>query len=107
MPSTFVPSNCSTFTMDAVVYNPIAGRVDLPSSGPGGVFERFEGSGGMQSMPLIITSTLANGNVVMQCPIGMTSITIAGIAYVPDGTRQITVPAAAATAFLEQFKYGL
>lgn len=107
MPSSFVPSNCSTFTMDATVYNPVAGRVDLPASGPGGTYEKFEGAGGMQTLPWVVSSTLANGDVVIQCPPGMTSITIAAAAYIPDGLRRIVVPAAPATVFMEQLKYGL
>lgn len=57
------------------------------------------------SRPSVVRS-LANGDVVIQLPKGLlTSITISGTAYTPDGNSQITVPAVPATAFLESVKY--
>lgn len=57
------------------------------------------------SRPKVVRS-LPNGDVVIQLPVGLlTSITISGTAYTPDAAHQITVPAAAATAFLESIKY--
>lgn len=53
-----------------------------------------------------LVKTASNGDTTIQLPKGLlTSITISGVAYTPDGNSQIVVPAAVATAFLESIKY--
>lgn len=53
-----------------------------------------------------LVKTAVNGDMTIQLPKGvLTSITIAGQVYTPDGNSQIVVPAAAGTAFLESVKY--
>jgi hypothetical protein len=47
----------------------------------------------------------ANGDVVILLPSVVTSVTIGGTIYTPNASNEITVPAAAATTFLEGFKY--
>lgn len=57
------------------------------------------------SRPFLV-KTASNGDITIQLPKGLlTSITIAGQAYTPDGNSQIVVPAVAGTAFLEGVKY--
>lgn len=56
-----------------------------------------------QNQPAFVIAA-ANGNVTIKLRPSITSITIGGVAYVPDGSNNIVVPAAAASAFLRSIR---
>lgn len=103
MPSLKLPSNVTSITVNGTAKVPSAGRVDLT----GAEFATLTGAGGIATKPYLVTTDLTTGAVTIKFPSIVSSITIGGVAYVPDGSGHIVVPAAAATDFLNQNKYAL
>jgi hypothetical protein len=103
MPSMFLPSNVTSVTLTEVAYVPSGGRVTVPGTD----YETYTGAGGILSAPYLVSTNLTTGATTIKMPSNCTSITIGGVAYVPDGSGNIVVPAAEASNFLEQQKYGL
>lgn len=93
-----VPSNVTSITVSGTVHTPSAGRITPASDALSTVLNHWH------SRPKLRRS-LTNGDVVIVMPSIVTSITIGGTVYSPNGSGEITVPAAVATAFLEDIKY--
>lgn len=100
MPSVKQPSNVSSVTVSGNVLAPTGGRVIPASDALSTILShhttrpRFK-----QSAP--------NGDITINFPSIVTSITMGGIVYNPNGSGDITVPAAVGTAYLEELKYSL
>lgn len=103
MPSMFMPSNCSSITLSAVVYPAVGGRAVVP--GPD--YEAMTGAGGIASAPDLVSADLVTGATTIKMPPNCSSVTINAIPYVPDGNGNIVVPAPAASQYLEELKYAL
>lgn len=92
-----VPSSVSSITVSGSSLTPDAsGRISTTSDADIAALLKVK--------PKVVYSK-SNGDVVIQLPLAISSITMSGSTYTPDASGQITVPAAAATAYLQEAKY--
>lgn len=103
MPSMLLPTNVSSITVNGDAKVPSGGRIDLTAA----EFATLTGAGGIATKPFLVKAALVGGDTTIRFPSIVTSVTINAVAYVPDGSGDIVVPAAAASNFLEQNKYAL
>lgn len=95
-----VPSNVTSLTVSGTVHTPsgannsITPATDLLAT----ALNHWD------SRPKL-RKTAANGDVTIVLSSVITSITIAGTTYTPNAAGEITVPAAAATSFLQSTIY--
>lgn len=98
MPVVRFPGNVTAITIDGVALVPDAnGDVTVASVATTTALIP-------QQNQEYVVSIAANGDVTMRMPASVTSITIGGVAYVPDGSQLITVPAAPASLFMRSLK---
>lgn len=95
-----LPSNVTSITVSGTVHTPsgannsITPATDVLAT----VLNHWD------SRPKL-RKTAANGDITLVLPSVISSITIAGTVYSPNAAGEITVPAAAATSFLQSSKY--
>jgi hypothetical protein len=100
MPSVKLPANVGSITVAGSALTPTNGRVAPASDINSTILTHHT------TRPSLVR-TAANGDTVLKFPSIVTSVTIGGNVYTPNGSNEITVPAAAATAYLEELKYAI
>jgi hypothetical protein len=98
MASVKVPSKVSSITVAGSTLTPVANRV-TPASDTNATTLLHP-----TTRPKF-KSSAANGDITINFPSIVTSITIDGVVYTPNGSGDITVPAAVGTAYLQELKH--
>lgn len=98
MPSIKQPSNVSSITVAGTALVPSGGRVTPASDTNTTLLSHHT------TKPSLVR-TATNGDITIKFPLIVTSITIGGSVYTPNGSGEITVPAVAGTSYLEELKY--
>lgn len=98
MPSVKVPSNVSSITVAGSVLTPSGSKV-VPASDTNATTLLHP-----TTRPKF-KSAAANGDITINFPSIVTSVTIGGTVYTPNGSGDITVPAAVGTAYLQELKH--
>jgi len=100
-----VPDNVTSITLGGVVSVPdVFHEVDCTDAQAAQIVPQ-------QFQPKLIIADQANGNVTVQLPALITSISFAAVAYEGDGQNRVVLPPLVATQFLgaeswHPFKYG-
>lgn len=98
MPSVKQPSNVSSITIAGSALTPTGGKVAPASELNATIL------GHHTTRPSLVR-TAANGDITLKFPSIVTSVTIGGQAYTPNGSGEVTVPAAVGTTYLHELKH--
>jgi len=98
MPSVKQPSNVGSITVAGTALTPAGGKVTPASDAHSTILAHHT------TRPRF-KQAAANGDITISLPSIVTSITLGGTVYTPNGSGDITVPAAVGTAYLNELKY--
>lgn len=98
MPAVKVPSNVSSITVSGTVHTPSGNSITPVTDTLATALNHWD------SRPKL-RKTAANGDITIVLHGVISSITVGGVVYTPNAASEITVPAAVATAFLQDSKY--
>lgn len=98
MPSVKQPSNVGSITVSGSALVPSSGKVTPASDANATIL------GHHTTRPSLVR-TATNGDITLKFPSIVTSVTLGGTVYTPNGSGEVTVPAAVGTAYLHELKH--
>jgi hypothetical protein len=100
MASVKLPSNVTSITVGGSALTPVSNKVAPANDAHATILVHHT------TRPKF-KQAAANGDITITFPSIVTSVTIGGTVYTPNGSGDITVPAAVGTAYLNELKYAL